>query len=291
MTDDMHAKPEAADMAPGGTIAHMAQIARRHGLATTSARTWPIVETFGPTIQGEGPEAGRPCWFVRLGACDFRCSWCDSMYAVEPARVREADRLDASGVMHRLDELGAWDREHPYIVLSGGNPALHHLSDLVDALHEQGAMIAVETQGTVYRDWLDDVDRLVVSPKPPSSGMWTARHADQFGAFMGRARQPLFRAGEHPRMALKVVIADDTDYACARAWHLRYPGIPFYLSVCTPQVEPIPGERHSHDDYVRSLVARGYQALCEKVANDSAMNDVVVLPQLHVIAWGTRAGV
>ena len=43
-----------------------------------------ISEIFGPTIQGEGPLIGRPTVFVRTGGCDYRCAWCDTLYAVLP---------------------------------------------------------------------------------------------------------------------------------------------------------------------------------------------------------------
>ena len=42
-----------------------------------------ISEIFGPTIQGEGALIGKPTVFVRAGGCDYRCSWCDTLYAVE----------------------------------------------------------------------------------------------------------------------------------------------------------------------------------------------------------------
>ena len=57
-------------------------------------RTHPVIEVFGPTIQGEGAEAGLPTHFVRFGGCDYRCSWCDTMYAVDPAVLwATAERL------------------------------------------------------------------------------------------------------------------------------------------------------------------------------------------------------
>ncbi len=43
-----------------------------------------ISEIFGPTVQGEGPLIGRPTVFVRTGGCDYRCGWCDTLYAVLP---------------------------------------------------------------------------------------------------------------------------------------------------------------------------------------------------------------
>ena len=52
------------------------------------ARGYPVIEIFGPTIQGEGSEAGLATHFIRVGGCDYRCSWCDTMYAVDPAAVR-----------------------------------------------------------------------------------------------------------------------------------------------------------------------------------------------------------
>lgn len=43
----------------------------------------PIMEIFGPTIQGEGLVIGRKTMFVRTGGCDYSCSWCDSVQAIK----------------------------------------------------------------------------------------------------------------------------------------------------------------------------------------------------------------
>ncbi|MDU4929904.1 MAG: 7-carboxy-7-deazaguanine synthase QueE, partial [Staphylococcus epidermidis] len=40
----------------------------------------PVLEIFGPTIQGEGRVIGRKTMFVRTAGCDYRCSWCDSAF-------------------------------------------------------------------------------------------------------------------------------------------------------------------------------------------------------------------
>src|SRR6202046_1496627 len=48
-----------------------------------------ISEIFGPTVQGEGPLIGRPTVFVRTAGCDYRCAWCDTLYAVLPAYHRQ----------------------------------------------------------------------------------------------------------------------------------------------------------------------------------------------------------
>ena len=239
--------------------------------APAKAKTFPIIEIFGPTIQGEGAEAGLPTHFVRLGGCDYRCSWCDTMYAVDPAVVRrDAMRMGVEEICAALDRLAgapAW------VSLSGGNPALHHLGELVDALHAAGRLVSVETQGSVWRDWLAQVDRLTVSPKPPSSGMATAAPREAVRAVHGPAHG---LGGAVDRAVLKIVCFDEPDLAWAKATASAYPRIPLLLSAGTP----IPA-----DGPVRELVGDRYRWLCERVAADPELATVRVLPQLHVIAW------
>ena len=239
-----------------------------------STRTFPVIEIFGPTIQGEGAEAGVPTYFVRFGGCDYRCSWCDTMYAVEPATVRAtAVRLAADEIVTRLQALAggpAW------VTLSGGNPALQHAGELVDLLHDAGYLVAAETQGSVWRPWLSRLDRLTISPKPPSSRMVTDFHVERFSAFMAAA------APSADRAVLKVVCFDEADLAFAKAVASRYPGLPLHLSSGTP----VPAACD-----LRTAVGDRYRWLCEQVASDRALAFARVLPQLHVIAWKEATGV
>jgi len=142
---------------------------------------FPVVEVFGPTIQGEGELAGMPTAFVRFGGCDYRCSWCDSLHAVLPEHVRGAHRMTPAQIAAALEALPG---RPDWVTLSGGNPALLELGDLVALLHAAGRRVAVETQGSVWRDWLGDVDLLTISPKPPSSGMATAANEAETRAFL-----------------------------------------------------------------------------------------------------------
>jgi 7-carboxy-7-deazaguanine synthase len=249
----------------------------------------PVIEIFGPTVQGEGPDAGLPCYFVRLGACDYRCSWCDSMYAVEPSEVRRnAVRLSATAIAERLAALPQPPVPRHLVVLSGGNPALHRLERLVSLLHARGLLVAVETQGSVWRPWLADVDRLVISPKPPSSGMATTRHARQLDAFYASARAA-GRARAVDWAATKIVVFEDDDLAWARRFWWAHPGFPLYLSAGTPYDD---GEPALPDAALKQAVEERYRWLCERVARDPALSTrVKVLPQLHVLAWGSARGV
>jgi 7-carboxy-7-deazaguanine synthase len=238
-------------------------------------KTFPVVEIFGPTIQGEGAEAGLPCHFVRLGGCDFRCSWCDTMYAVDPAEVRRnSEHLSAEQIADRVEGLAGAPE---WVILSGGNPALHQLGPLVGALQGLGKRVAVETQGSVWRNWLAEVDRLTISPKPPSSEMATPTHREQLDHFMSKALE-----GSADRLALKIVCFDDADLRWAKKIASSWPELDLYLSAGTPVPSPTD---------LRGAVAARFRWLCEKAAADPELARARVFPQLHVIAWGDTRGV
>ena len=244
--------------------------------APPKVKTFPVIEIFGPTIQGEGAEAGLPTHFVRLGGCDYQCSWCDTMYAVDPATVRrDANWLSSEEICQAIDRLEGAPR---WVSISGGNPALHRLGAFVGDLHDLGLLVAVETQGSVWRDWLATVDRLTVSPKGPSSGMASPRNEQRFNAFMASTRV----AGAHERVVLKIVCFDEEDVLWAKRTASSCPGVPLMLSAGTP----VPARAD-----VRDAVGESYRWLCERVASDPELADARVLPQLHVIAWKAARGV
>lgn len=237
-------------------------------------REYSVIEVFGPTIQGEGPHAGRVVGFIRFGGCDFRCAWCDSMYAVDPAEVRENSiKMRADEIVERLPSCDT-------VILSGGNPALIQGDELLEALAAAGKKVHVETQGSVWRDWLGQVDQLVVSPKPPSSGE-AGRSEEMAGRFFEKFEQ---RVGWLDRIALKIVVADLADLEWALALRDQLDPdrvIDFYLSALTPPEAPL------------DQLAASYRNLCGLVLASPAAraHDPVVLPQLHVIAWGHDRGV
>lgn len=241
-------------------------------------KTFPVIEVFGPTIQGEGALAGITTHFVRFGGCDYLCEWCDSLYAVLPQQVKaNSEKLTGPEIIERLGEhvWGAW------VTLSGGNPALLTLDDLIRDLHTNGWRVAVETQGSRWRDWLGEVDCLTVSPKAPSSNMATPEHDQETFDFMTRATEAT--EGKPRARVLKIVAFDDTDYEWAKAFIIAHPDWRPFLSAGTDP--PLDGE-----EYGTTLERIGdrYRWLCEKVSRDPEMTEhtVCVLPQLHVIAWG-----
>lgn len=235
---------------------------------------FPVAEVFGPTLQGEGPLAGMSTYFVRFGGCDYLCEWCDSLHAVLPEKVRELERLDAKEIRSQLLLLPKGPR---WVTLSGGNPAmLKKLVHVVDLLHEAGYLLSVETQGSRWSEWLRDIDQVVVSPKPPSSGMATEKHEAETYDFMHK----LHASGA--TYAIKIVVFNEEDYEWAAQWLTPYQLlVPCFISV---------GTDSQGEEDIGATLAR-YAWLAEKVSRDDRLQTVRAFPQLHVLAWGHALGV
>jgi 7-carboxy-7-deazaguanine synthase len=244
-------------------------------------RKFPVVEIFGPTIQGEGALAGKVTHFVRFGGCDYSCVWCDSSHAVLPKFVRQAERLTTDEIIDRVSALGG---DPDWVTLSGGNPVLHNLTELVRKLHHRlGYKVAVETQGTKWQDWLHEVDMLTISPKAPSSGMVAS--AKDFHNFIGN----LPSLPDSTAVCVKVPVFDDRDLEWAKKLHMMYVLFPFYISIVT-RMGGLFGDFDGGAIDTTEDIARRYRDMAEKVSNDPALGGVTILPQLHAIAWGHERG-
>jgi 7-carboxy-7-deazaguanine synthase len=240
-------------------------------------REFPVVEIFGPTIQGEGELIGIPTLFVRFGGCDYRCSWCDSLHAVLPQYRDQWEKLTAVEIVHELRALAA----PPYLVtLSGGNPALHPLGELVALLKAADYLVAVETQGSKFPAWLMECHSIILSPKPPSSG--EAPDLAALREYLG------ILAVRHPWFSIKVVVFDDGDLAFADAVRQVVAittGKPLVLQVGNPDVSlDVTPEAH------REMLLARYTWLAGEVLKRGWSN-VRVLPQLHALAWSNARGV
>ncbi len=178
-----------------------------------------VSEIFGPTVQGEGAVIGKPTVFLRTGGCDYRCSWCDSKFAVLPEFRETWRRMSPEEVFSEIRKLSP----RPILVtLSGGNPALQPLGSLIQLGKAERYSFTIETQGTVARDWFAGLDYLTLSPKPPSSGMET--DWEKLARCVGAA-------GPETETVMKVVVFDERDYAYAKEVGRRFPEVPVYLQV------------------------------------------------------------
>jgi 7-carboxy-7-deazaguanine synthase len=90
------------------------------------------------SIQGESTRAGEPCVFVRLTACDLRCSWCDTPYAFHEGRKMAVDDVVAA-----VEQYGC-----PLVEITGGEPLLQEdVYTLMARLLDQGRTVMLETGG------------------------------------------------------------------------------------------------------------------------------------------------
>jgi 7-carboxy-7-deazaguanine synthase len=236
----------------------------------------PVLEMFGPTVQGEGMVIGRKTMFVRTAGCDYSCSWCDSAFTWDGSAKGDIRMLTAYEIMEQLNQIGGNTFDH--VTISGGNPALlPQLGTLIEELHERDISVALETQGSRWQDWFWLIDDLTLSPKPPSSGMKTdwAVLDDIVAKLEKRAVS----------FCLKTVVFDDEDLEYATYVHLRYPKVPFYVQAGNGQLQETEPQR-----MLPYLVER-YEWLIDKVMPNPELNRVHVLPQLHTWVWGNKKGV
>jgi 7-carboxy-7-deazaguanine synthase len=206
----------------------------------------PVVEIFGPTIEGEGSICGMQTFFIRFGLCDYKCKRCDSMHAVDPRLVKAgAVWMTPAEIVTAVYTLAASKGASHIrnITFSGGNPCVHNLMELVRLLKEHPGKeasghwkIFVETQGTKHPNWLDLVDHVVVSPKSP--GMGEVFEPEVFKAFMQYV-WGTFQGVNGPRVTIKIVIFSnqDIEFAAGVAGFIKahFPTFPldtdFYLSL------------------------------------------------------------
>jgi 7-carboxy-7-deazaguanine synthase len=237
---------------------------------STQDQTIRISEIFGPTIQGEGTLIGLPTVFVRTGGCDYRCSWCDTLHAVESAYRHEWKEMTPENIWAQIRHLSGGV---PLTVsLSGGNPAIQPLEPLIRLGKTEGYRFALETQGSIAQDWFAFLDVLTLSPKPPSSNMDT-----DWSVLESCIRA----AGPQTDILLKIVVFDDKDYAYAKTVSKRHPEIAICLQPGNAQVTGVPdmGALHTKMCWLvaKTLEDQWFQAR--------------VLPQLHVMLWGNKRGV
>lgn len=113
---------------------------------------------FFHSFQGEGEYLGRSAFFIRLFGCPIRCPWCDSSGTWQSDGAAEVKRLSAA----ELAEMAA-EAKPDCVVITGGEPTIHDLTPLCDALHAKGLRVHLETCGAF--PIRGDVDWVTLSPK------------------------------------------------------------------------------------------------------------------------------
>lgn len=205
------------------------------------------------SLQGEGIEIGLPTVFVRLFACDLRCSWCDTMYAVEGRDFRD------KSIAEVISEIEKHDCKR--VCITGGEPLIQikEVEELADYLINNGYTILLETSGHKMPPpilWTEN-STISMDCKCPSSSMQDRMDFDLFVKLRDKDQ-------------LKFVLQDEIDYEYAIGVLNRY----------NIKANIIFQPTHGSE--------LGW--ITKKVIKDN-LGHVRVLPQLHKIIWGNKRGV
>ncbi len=134
-----------------------------------------VVNEIYLSLQGESTFAGLPCVFVRLTACDLRCSYCDTAYA-----FTEGKKKSLAEILEKVRELAApfsnsqlstLNSQLPLVELTGGEPLLQKNSlPLMESLCDEDFTVLIETSGAHDISKIDSRVRRIMDLKCPSSG-------------------------------------------------------------------------------------------------------------------------
>lgn len=163
---------------------------------------YPIYERFA-TIQGEGLNAGRPVYLVRLMGCDQHCPWCDAAgtwHKDYMPKDEKVEALNAEQIYH-----AARKTKLP-VLLTGGEPTLHNLKPILDKIHP----IYIETAG--HTKFFD-----TYLPRPE---VWITLSPKLFPG----ARWPKFKAVQYAD-EIKLIVDSVVDLQNQLAWVAEHPAL------------------------------------------------------------------
>lgn len=134
-----------------------------------------LVNDVYPCIQGEGVLTGVAMIMLRLHGCDVGCPFCDTKQTWY--KETKNKRGDIEAVLgenplyvekHQSEIVAFLKMKYPnmkWVLISGGEPARFELKPLVNALHDAGYKVAIETSGTELGHIGANIDWICVSPK------------------------------------------------------------------------------------------------------------------------------
>jgi 7-carboxy-7-deazaguanine synthase len=225
------------------------------------------------SLQGESTFAGLPCVFVRLTACNLRCSYCDTAYA-----FTEGDNQSVEEILSAVRRLaGPFSRKVaeqklPLVELTGGEPLLQpNALPLMRALCNEGFTVLIETSGAHDISKIDPRVRRIMDLKCPSSGEVSRNRMENI---------PHLKATDE----VKFVIGTQEDYDWAKEQIERH-GLERLCPLLFSWVQPLtPEQQHSSLKKVppaQTSITR--RPLAEKIIADAL--PVRFQLQMHKFIW------
>jgi 7-carboxy-7-deazaguanine synthase len=233
-----------------------------------------VVNEIYLSLQGESTFAGLPCIFIRLTACDLRCSYCDTAYAFTEGKKKtlaailaEVKKLAVPFSKSQISNL-----KLPLVELTGGEPLLQKNSlPLMKSLCGEGFTVLIETSGAHDISQIDSRVRRIMDLKCPSSG---------------EAERNLFSNIAHLKSTdeIKFVIATVEDYEWAKqqiAAHKLDSICPLLVSWVHPLAPEQQNKSLKKVPAAQTPISR--KNLVEKIIADAL--PVRFQAQLHKIIW------
>ncbi|MGN6553166.1 MAG: radical SAM protein [Verrucomicrobiota bacterium] len=235
-----------------------------------------VVNEIYLSLQGESTFAGLPCVFIRLTACNLRCSYCDTAYAFTQGSKRslaeiaaEVQRLAAPFADSKVQPANL---RLPLVELTGGEPLLQKSAlPLMQQLCDDGFTVLLETSGAHDISSVDLRVRRIMDLKCPSSGEVERNRW---------ANIPHLKATDE----IKFVLGTQEDYDWAKARIVEHQ-LANVCSLLFSWVHPLTPEQQ---DKVLKRVPEGQtpitrQQLVEKIVADAL--PVRFQIQMHKVIW------
>jgi len=235
-----------------------------------------VVNEIYLSLQGESTFAGLPCIFVRLTACDLRCSFCDTAYAFTEGKKQTLENILAEikklAVPFSNSKFKIQNSKLPLVELTGGEPLLQKNSlPLMKQLCDDGFTVLIETSGAHDISQIDPRVHRIMDLKCPSSG---------------EVERNLFSNIPHLKATdeIKFVIGMAEDYDWAKAQIAKYK----LDSICPllfSWVHPLAPEQQSK---VLKKVPAGLTPISRKDLAEKIIADALPVRfqiQQHKIIW------
>jgi 7-carboxy-7-deazaguanine synthase len=225
------------------------------------------------SLQGESTFAGLPCVFVRLTACNLRCSYCDTAYA-----FKEGKKMQVGEILERVKELAypyiarTSDEKLPLVELTGGEPLLQKNSlVLMNSLCEAGYTVLVETSGALDISDVDPRVHRIMDLKCPSSGEVARNRFENI---------PHLKSTDE----VKFVIGTVEDYDWAKAQIEKF-GLERICPLLLSWVSPL--QEHQRDESLKA-VPEGQNRLTRLELAERIVADALPVRfqlQMHKFIW------
>ena len=235
-----------------------------------------VVNEIYLSLQGESTFAGLPCIFIRLTACDLRCSYCDTAYA-----FTEGKKQTLEFILAKVHELAAPFRNPPVVArfaslplveLTGGEPLLQkNCLPLMKSLCDDGFTVLIETSGAHDISHIDPRVRRIMDLKCPASGE-AARNRFENIAHLKSADEIKFVIStvEDYEWAKQQIAAHKLDSICPLLFSWVHPLLPEQQN---KSLKPVPA----------GLTPISRRQLVERIIADAL--PVRFQAQLHKIIW------